>query len=305
MYKEQENTLITGYRIISLLQLFLNKKGVSINRALESLQNNPITSQINCNKVILKYINTLKAAGYIIEKISENYTLKSIPTRPHFEDKDIQALANIFLNSNNVLTEITKKPNLEKLKLLLSEEKIDTIQEILNKELATNMTYHEQVTLEECETICADMQRIEVLYFNGNETENIIAEPQCCVHRKGFVYLNVFDIKNIEMRLLNIKLIKDIRQLPIKSKYKYNDHKVKIKLKGKLAKSYTLRKKEMITEKDIDYITVATSYKDKTRFIKRILRYGNSCEIISPQKLRREINEYISSTLEQYNLEAI
>jgi predicted DNA-binding transcriptional regulator YafY len=79
------------------------------------------------------------------------------------------------------------------------------------------------------------------------------------------------------------------------------DNTVIYKLTGDLAKNYNLRENERILNNNLpDSETIIIYNENIPMLISRLLRYGELCEIINPEKTRSKIKDIINETLANY-----
>ena len=73
------------------------------------------------------------------------------------------------------------------------------------------------------------------------------------------------------------------------------------KLKGRLAKAYTLREGERVDEIcDDGSIVVVNSTEPTDKLLKRLMRYDYDCVIERPKELKTKMLEMINATLKNY-----
>jgi predicted DNA-binding transcriptional regulator YafY len=247
---------------------------------------------INCNECVIKYINTLKNAGFTIIRKNRKYVLKKFP-------QNITEIDNMF----NILIKIeelskilhTNFSILEFLKPLLSEDAGEKLDLLIKEEYDLKLSKTQKMILSKFKEICEASQRLKIEYLDDEgQISKITCEPYDVIHRSGQVYLNIFNLNDFEQKLININFVKNIQHLPTKALLNQHNKNAKLMLTDKLAKSYMLRENEKIIQKNKDFIVISTTYDDKTLFMKRILRYGEFCKIISPNHLKNTYVKYIS-----------
>ena len=152
------------------------------------------------------------------------------------------------------------------------------------------------------EKYCLEQQKIKLSYINAEDTEQtIMAAPKEIKYHNKSIYFSIYN--PIEGSLQDIELSKIIQlsQLPIRS----NPNKLlstsAFKLKGRLAKAYKLHEEEKILEFCEDgSIVVLSTNEDRNMLLKRLMRYSENCEIISPKTLRKEMARLITETIKNY-----
>ena len=73
------------------------------------------------------------------------------------------------------------------------------------------------------------------------------------------------------------------------------------KLKSRLAKTYKLKEGE--TSKGLDengHLVIVNKNEDHRELLKRLMRYGFDCEVISPKSFKAKMKDLINHTLANY-----
>lgn len=264
-------------------------------------------NRVYTNEVILKYINTLKVSGLRFVKTKDKYSLLNTPNQLSFDESELKAMYLI-----------------EKFAELLPEEGIKV--EISNfihelerrfsdntKLISHNITKPDFLNLEfdyskysqrikEYEKYCIDGQRLKIAYKNQNKAEtSAMVEPNEIKYIGNEVYLSVYNPFSAQIQDINFDSILKIEQLPLKSNPKSMFSSVTFQLKDRLAKGYKFHDGEELVEKKTDEsIIVLNRKEDRVLLLKRLMRYGENCEVISPKTLREEMKQMIQSTLRNY-----
>src|SRR3989339_1574013 len=241
----------TAYRVLRLMQL-LNQNSYSPDDLNDIFSKDPYIARGFSKEVILKYITTLRSACYQISKPSpkNNHTYKLVkaPISIKLSENDIKSLAIIETHVMSLYQEKLRK-NYESLvnKILryLPEGQIalfNRTREYLTDELKSlSSKYSEYASLiKQFEQYCIEDQRVIVKYkFQlDNEEKQIVLEPKYLKYDSNGVYLSGYNSITGERQLLNLNNIREVKQLPIKSKYNYILSPVIFKLKGRVAKGY-------------------------------------------------------------------
>ena len=69
-------------------------------------------------------------------------------------------------------------------------------------------------------------------------------------------------------------------------------------LYGRLAKSYRLYPDENIVYRSEQEIQIKTRVTEKSGLMLRLLKYGTSCEVLSPETLRESMRQHIARLLD-------
>lgn len=293
-------------RVLETLKVLYSNNS-SIQDIIGYFEKSDPNNRIYTNEVILKYINTLKVSGLRFVKTKDKYSLLNTPNQLNFNENELKAMYLI-----------------EKFAELLPEERIKL--EISNfiselerrfsdntKVLSHNITKPDFSNLEfdysqyaqrikEYEKYCIDGQRLKITYKNQNNTEiSVMVEPSEIKYIGNEVYLSVYNPFSAQIHDINFNCISKIEQLPLKSNPTSMLSSVTFKLKDRLAKAYKFHESEELVEKEADgSIIILNRKEDRVLLLKRLMRYGENCEVISPKALREEMRQMIKSTLRNY-----
>ena len=153
------------------------------------------------------------------------------------------------------------------------------------------------------EEYCISKQTILVTYSPlEGLIQKIIFEPEKIEYNNQKVYIVGINPKIHQKQYLQFDYIIDIKQLPNKSKQVCYNTNVTYRLTGKLAKQYRLYDNETIINKTIKpySIVISANAINVDVLLHRLLRYGQYCEVLSPEKERRQMSSIINSLLNQY-----
>lgn len=274
----------TSIRVLETLKLLFDH-GVSIQDIIHHFQKTDPHNRIYTNEVILKYINTLKVFGFKFGKEKDKYILLNSPEQFNFNENDLKA---IYLIKSAVAA--------------IHEHEINAD---INKSEFSSLefnfkNYSEQI--KKYEKYIVDRQRLKITYKNQNKKENsIMVEPNEIKYKDNEVYFSVYNPVSAQILDLNFNSIINVEQLPLKSNQMNMFSSVTFELKDRLAKAYKLHdgEKLLLVKADGD-IVVLNQKEDRMLLLKRLMRYGQNCEVLSPKNLREEMTQLIKSTLANY-----
>lgn len=304
--KKFKKTGDASVRVLETLKL-LHQGSSSIQDIINHFEKLDPNNRIYTNEVILKYINTIKVFGLRFVKNRDKYVLLNTPSQFDFSEKELKV---IYL--------------IEKFSALIPEEKVKSeinafLQELEKRfsdntrliahsmtkpkfsELEFNYSkYSHQV--KEYEKYCTDKQRLKVVYRNlYNNIASIMVEPNEINYHGNEVYLNVYNPISAQIQEINFDSIISIEQLPLRSNPTSMLSSVTFKLKDRLAKNYKLHEnEELINIENNGDITIINRKEDRHLLLKRLMKYCENCEILSPKNLRQEMKELIKTTLLNY-----
>lgn len=304
----------TAYRVMLLLKL-LNENNFSIEALNMALSQDPNISRTFSTEVILKYLSTLRYAGYKISKpnIANNYTYKLIKAPLHMQlsEEEMNALVAIDSFVSNMHQKVLQDAQhkiMENISRYLNDEQINQLHQLKKStkfNYATNSKFSKYASLmSKFEQYCIDDQKIVIKYKNPIEENEIqiTLEPKYLDYVGGDIYICGYNPIIGERKLINLDYIIDIKQLPVRSSNNYILSPVIFKLKDRLAKVYELHENEKITETDTEtYSITITTYVDcKNMLMQRLLKYGDLCEVLYPKAFREKIANELSTAIRNY-----
>ena len=307
--KTSKKFAYTSIRVLETLKI-LSKGSASIQDIIHYFEKSDPDNRIYTNEVILKYINTLKVFGFRFIKSKDKYTLLNTPNQFEFNEKDLKAIYLIekiteLFPEEGLKTEINKF--LQELEKRFSDN---------TRLLTHNMTKPDFVNLEfdyskysnqikEYEKYCLEGQRLKITYKRQarNQTEiSIMVEPKEIKYKDSEIYLSVHNAISAQIQDINFNSITKVEQLPLKSNPTSMLSSITFQLKDRLAKGYKLHEGEKLLQIKLDgSIIILNQKEDRLLLLKRLMRYGENCEVISPKSIREEMSEMVKLTLNNYS----
>lgn len=254
---------------------------VEFKTVLDHFSDGQYDGTSNTHVTLNKYLNTLKIFGIKVKKINGKYQMFSSPYKIKFDNNDMKSIA-ILKQACELLPEGKNKSGFYSF--------------IRSLELR----FDEQV--KQCEKYCQEKQKLEII-FNTDKGEevNLICSPIEQIYQKRKVCLKVLGNSGSRIYEIPIENIKSIKQLPNVSSSQSLPTTIVFRIKNRLARNYKLRDWERLDkiEGDGSHVIVNKN-EDLNNLLKRIMRYGTECEIISPKFMREEMIELINRTLAKY-----
>lgn len=307
----------TAYRVLRLM-ILLNVKLYNIDELNNIFSADPNIARLFSKEVMLKYINTIKLAGYKIVKLKSSknyyYSLIKAPVKIKLTSEHIKTLA--FLENyvsglyqsrlqtefTSILNKLMRYSSDEQLKELNKERKIYS-----NNSSHQNLKYKKYEDLiKKIEQFCIEAQKVQIRYKLPYEINamQVVLEPLSIKYNANDVWICGYNTIIGEKQLVHLEYIQDIKQLPIKSNGNCVLSPVIFKLKGRLAKGYRPYEGETITQEDKenDFIKILAYVDDKNQLVQRLLKYGDLCEILYPKSVRDKIMKSIKNTLNNYKI---
>lgn len=306
--KKPKKTSDTSIRVLETLKIF-SKNKASIHEILCHFEKIDPHNKIYTSEVILKYINTLKVLGYRFVKEKDKYVLLDSPMRFNFDAKDLNAIYTLgkfsqMFHEDKIQSEIGKF--LQDLEKYFSNETKQLSNYISKTEFDANIfdysIYADKI--KEYEKYCLDQQRLKISYKNRNGFEvSEIVEPNEIKYFDNNIYLSVYNPLSAQVHDIDFNSILKITQMPQKSNSSCLYTSITFQIKDRLAKAYKLHENEKLLQIKPDGSHVILNQKeDRMLLLKRLMRYGENCEILSPQTFKNDMKGLIKSTLNNYCL---
>ena len=267
------------------------------------------TPKENVQVILNRYINTLKVFGLKIEKENTKYKIQNSLYSINLNDADLRAIS-ILINYIQNFPE-NKQSNqvqnmLNKVELRMKSEDKNTLNSLLNNSNYDFGFYYANIREQiiQCEKICAERFMINIIYLKNNK------QLQC----KGVLKEVLYGCKNVSLRIydtvnhINLEIpinnVLSIVRLPQIASDIEMSTTVVYKLKNRLAKTYKLKENEYSDGyNENGELIVINKNESFDKLIQRLMRYTDSCEIISPKNLRDEMIQNLNDTIRNYDLE--
>lgn len=304
--KEFKKTCSTSVRVLTTLKILYNQNA-SIQDIIRYFEKIDPYNRIYTNEVILKYINTLKVFGLRIIKQKNKYVLLNAPSQFEFDEKDLKTIyfiekslellpeERIKIEVTNFLQELEKRFSDNTSLIACNIKKPDSINLKFNYK-----KYEKQIR--EYEKYCTDGLRLKITYKTSNEQEtSVMVNPNEIKYRGHEVYFSVYNTVFAQTQDICLDHILKVEQLPLKSASAGLFSSVTFELKSRLAKAYKLHEGEkLLNVLDNGNIIILNQKEDRGLLLKRLMKYGENCELISPKSLRKEMLQLIKETLSNY-----
>lgn len=305
----------TAYRVLLLL-LHLNKGQCNVDYLNSIFSSDEYISRYFSKDVILKYISTLRTAGYNISKPchSNNYSyeLNKSPVLMSLTEEQLKILASIdcyaeSLHQNKLIDNYSSFLN--KMKKFLPDKDGSVLVRELKKQresLDDNFFRHARHAklIKKIENFCAENRRVSVKYKPScdEEEQKIVLELKNIKYDPKEVYVSGYNPITGQIHSVKLGQIVDIKQLPAKTQYNHVLSPVVFKLKGQLAKIYRPYEHEKIEQQgeNTATLTVTAYVDDYESLIRRLLKYGENCEILYPRYARDAMIKIINQSIKNY-----
>ncbi len=293
-------------KIFSLIKLLLNddaeySKVMSIfaEEASANLSTFPV--------ILNKYLNTLKIFGIKVKKVKNKYYLLNMPFNIDFTANDVKAVQLLKSACEMIPNAKSKETLLTFIKAveMRYNETAKSVVTSFNIDMHPDLTFyfskfHDQIL--ECEKLCSEKKKLEILYLTEDKESTIICSPKEVKYQNRKVCFSVFNQLSRQVFDIPIDNIKSIKQLPTLSSTQNVSMSVVYKLKGRLAEAYKLKEWEYSNGYDSNgNLIVVNSNEDPDVLLSRLMKYGENCILVTPKFMKDRMRELIDKVLNNYN----
>lgn len=293
-------------KIFSLIKLLLNddaeySKVMSIfaEEASANLSTFPV--------ILNKYLNTLKIFGIKVKKVKNKYYLLNMPFNIDFTANDVKAVQLLKSACDMIPNAKSKETLLTFIKAveMRYNETAKSVVTSFNIDMHPDLTFyfskfHDQIL--ECEKLCSEKKKLEILYLTEDKESTIICSPKEVKYQNRKVCFSIFNQLSRQVFDIPIDNIKSIKQLPTLSSTQNVSMSVVYKLKGRLAEAYKLKEWEYSNGYDSNgNLIVVNSNEDPDVLLSRLMKYGENCILVTPKFMKDRMRELIDKVLNNYN----
>lgn len=261
----------------------------------------------NTHVTLNKYLNALTIFGIKVKKKNNKYRMLSSLYKIKFTLEDLKSIA-LLKEAAEYMPDGKNKENLEKLISSIEiryDEGAQSLAEIEDntKNLHLDFAQAEMIEqIQKCEKYCQDNQKLEIIFTNDKGEEiNLLCSPLEQIYQKRKVGLKVLGNNGTRIYEIPFENIRSVKQLPLSASTQSIPTTVVYKIKNRLAQNYKIRDWERCEKIEYDGShIIVNKNEDLDQLLKRLMRYGRECEIISPKFLKEEMIERINETLSNY-----
>jgi predicted DNA-binding transcriptional regulator YafY len=280
---------------------------VEFKKVIDHFSNGDYDGTSNTHVTLNKYLNALKIFGVKIKKIHGKYKMLSPLYKIKLDLSDVKSV-NIMKEACRQLPEGKNRANCEEFLRAIEiryDEAAQSLTQIADNTQNLNLAfYHSEMVeqVKQCEKFCQDKLKLEVIYFDEKGHEfNLLCSPLEQVYKKRKICLKVLGNNGSRVYEIPIDNIKSIKQLPSAATTTSIPVTIVFRIKDRLAKNYKMREWERLEKIEADGSRIIVNKdEDLNQLIKRLMRYGKDCEIISPKFFKEEMIELINKTLSNY-----
>jgi predicted DNA-binding transcriptional regulator YafY len=297
------NINISAYRVLFILLMLVRYRSLNTVELNRLLVENPMIGRPYNSETLTKYINTLREVGCRIPRSTNrndySYELLKNPFPLCLEPSELEVARKLqvllamqpdellYQDYQNFLQQLFWVADAPAWPMF-SQEAESTLCPELTKRCDQLSAYRRY---------CQEAFTLEMRYLSQEQEEHLLIEPHEVIERDGQFLLLGLDKQSQQQRLLDVDHIVSVRQLPSKNQRPASQTTVVFALYGRLAKSYRLYPNEKIVFHTAEELRIRTKVSDTTGLMFRLMKYGASCQILSPDSLRETVRQHVSLIL--------
>ncbi len=243
---------------------------------------------IEAPETFLKYIATLEMSGFDVRKIGKKYSLYKYPEEFKFTDFEINLISDIYKAFNFCCIENQKKDLdkiLIKIQKMLSEELKQKLLEKLEQIIISETAKQSSNLAAQFQKYVDLSQKIKLTY----EGEVMTVIPKKVEIKSNKVFLIAYNPQKAENFKFFTPKIEELEILPIRAVSLNMTTAVVFAVYGRLIVNYRLRDCERIQSLTDEEKIIINTGEDKKSLIKRLMKYGENCKILSPKFIQQKM----------------
>lgn len=288
--------LDTSYRIMKVLKL-LHENPMELSELCYELDRDCLG--VN-RETITKYFSTLREVGCVIEKRGGKFYLKHLPFFINFNESELEILAmfqkftqklhqkNIYDKIQGVFLKILK---------LTDISAHNSYHKILNSVKFTDVYYKNKDKLELFSNLFDENSRKLKIIYRGKDYKIL---PKNFKFNKTKVYLFAFNETTKKHENFLLDDIVEVISLVQSASCKNFASSTVFKITDRLAKGYYPYEGETVFEMEKSIKIITNKIQEKNELRTRLLRYGELCEIVSPQDEKDAFVEELDAMIANY-----
>jgi predicted DNA-binding transcriptional regulator YafY len=166
-----------------------------------------------------------------------------------------------------------------------------------NGSLLQHTSPHIQKHVELFQRYCQERRVLELTWHDETDAvQRTLTEPVELICKKKRIYLMGVNPKTRTKESFPLDRMVTHRQIPSISKTPVAQMTLVFKLTGRVARNYRPYPGETVTERD-EFLWVTHRTEDSQPLLRRLLKYGPSCEVMSPLSARRQMHAMVTRLL--------
>ncbi len=292
---------ISAYRLLLVYRLLSQHEKITLDDLNKFLLSNPMVQRTFTHETLNKYLYTLSLIGCRISRqdVQNNsvYTLESHPFQLEPSESETALFKIVFdllslhpLTSNQSFYQLLKR--ISKMPHYLADDPF------LGLSANAALSYKDYPPVIRFQKYCIEGQVLEICYQPDEQTETVLTlvEPCEVIYHKKRLYLVGNDPRAGKRVRYELDRIVSHRQLPSRVRTQAPKTTVSFKLMDRVSRNYRPYPGEVVWDKE-EFLLVKHTTDDVEQLLKRLLKYGHHCQVISPESARVAMQELIDAML--------
>lgn len=304
---DNPNINISAYRVLYILLLLVQYRSLNVIELNRFLFENPLIQRIYNTETLTKYINTLREVGCDIPRASSrndySYELRRNPFPLLLAPEELEVARKLLAVLGARTDEVLHNDYRDFLEYLSWSLDTSSTQGKVEgaadeaRPLAETETRRNLVKL--FRRYCKEAFTLEVHYKRANQhVQEIVLEPHELIEQGRQMFLVGMDARCQQQMVIPLDNVVAAKQLPSKNKRPASPVTVVFALYGRLSKNYRPYPGEKIIYQSEDELQVKARVSEPTGLMNRLLKYGASCQVLSPVSIRQGMQQRIHDLLE-------
>jgi len=286
----------------------LYKGDVEFKKVIEHFSDGSYDGTSNTHVTLNKYLNAMKIFGLKVRKHDNKYTLTTPLYKINFDFDDLYGLERLK-KASEILPKGKSRENFKSFVRALEirfDDESKNILEGIRSNIVLNPSFSNEKILDQikiCENYCQQNQKLEIVYYKAisRKEVNLLCKPIEVGYVKKTVCFKVLGNNGSRVYEIPIEDIKSVKQFSDSVSPLTVPMTVVYRIKNRLALNYKLRDTEKLDKIEDDGTKVIINKgEDLNNLVKRLMKYGTECELVSPKFMREEMIELINKTLSNY-----
>ena len=279
----------TGLRILEVLKILL-EDNISKDEIIEKLKFNDDVENVYTHEAFLKYFNTLKLAGFDIQKDKLIYSLKNALFEIDLTAAEKKVLTKLIKSIGTEKENETEKlffHTVSKLDKYVDLDINSILKEInKNSDIIQSQNIKNNIILT-MKKFIYEGQKVNITYQRNKSTvETTAFELKETGEKDGKTYVLCYDKEIKRNKKIWIDSILSYEQISGLNSCTENNNSVVFEVYGRLATLYKLKQNETVIDFGSGYMSISNKDKDKNTLMLRLLKYGENCKIIKPKSFK-------------------
>ena len=299
---KEEKIFDTAFRILAILK-YLSNENLSKTDLIKKLSNQDKTNNVYSFEAFIKYFNTLNFLGLNIQKDKNIYILKNALYSLNLSDEEkclfYEIIENVHLLHNERMENVIKDVVYRIVKYVNNGE-IDTayLDKLIERSKEKSALSVNNTVISSLKTIIKDNPQVKIEFLTKQKVvKSLIVELKEIKEKNDNVFIKCFVPAVGRNKNICVESIISISHMHSQKTMNSIKTAVIFQVYGRLASLYKLKPSEKVINFTKGCLTISNTEEDKDVLLRRLLKYGENCKIISPQEVKEEFLSMVDDIL--------